>query len=238
MSCFSQSIGDLRDCELSARIADDPVTRRDAFSLRYRGYVSGGYIKASEAELFHDDYDDGHCSNTIVVYAGYDAIASARVSLMDVEDGVAAISPLPAYAVFPDKINALVQQVPQAGRPRRAAEVTRLVRHPGFAEHQGLVLLLLRLLGYVIVELEADILLACVRRNHVPFYRKLGLQKIAGPRLYPNLNFETYLLARPCRDLSDAHRVRPALHIDDATRSSYAGLFEGKAVSVSMEACA
>jgi hypothetical protein len=38
-------------------------------------------------------------------------------------------------------------------------------------------------------------LLACVRQNHVPFYRRLGYISITAPRPYPGLNCPMQLMS-------------------------------------------
>ena len=227
---------DIQKSKLHARLASDPVTRHDAYALRYTSYVAGGHISPSPTSLFSDPHDDDPNARTVVVYAGGEAIGSARVSLMDVVDGSNISKPVPAYNVFPDEISGIMRHVPDADRPKRAVEITRLVRHPSFDEDHGLILLLLRLVGYVITELDADAVLSCVRRNHVPFYRRLGLRLIAGPKPYPKLNFETYLLARSRADFGDMHRMAPVFELNAAARSSFAGLLDGRDVQVAAEA--
>jgi hypothetical protein len=229
---------DIQKSQLRARLASDATTRHDAYALRYKSYVTGGHINPSPTSLFSDNHDDDPNSRTVVVYAGYEAIGSARVSLMDVIDGSSISKPVPAHFVFPEEIDGIMRQVPEADRPKRAVEITRLVRHPNFIEDQGLILLLLRLVGYVITELDADVVLSCVRRNHVPFYKRLGLRRIAGPKLYPSLNFDTYLLARSRADFGDVRRVVPVFDMNAAAKSSYAGLLDGRDVRVSVDAAA
>ena len=230
--------GDIQKSQLRARLASDALTKQDVYALRYRSYVAGAYINPSPTSLFSDNHDDDPNSRTVVVYAGGDAIGSARVSTMDVVDGSSISSPVPAHLVFPDEISSVMRQVPEADRPKRAVEITRLVRHPNFVEDQGLILLLLRLVGYIITELDADVVLSCVRRNHIPFYGRLGLRRIAGPKLYPKLNFDTYLLARSRADFGDMRRVVPVFDISTAAKSSYAGLLDGRDVRVTVEAAA
>lgn len=168
-----------------------------------------------------------------MVYSGSEAIGSARASAMDIaDDGSFSTAPVPANAAFPDEIRGLVGRIDTAVRLRRAVEITRLVRHPSFAENQGLVFLLLRLVGHVITELDPDVVLSCVRRNHVPFYNRLCFTTVAGPRSYPGLNFTTYLLACSRRDYGVVRRVAPVLDVGASERALYGALLSGGEIAV------
>jgi hypothetical protein len=75
-------------------------------------------------------------------------------------------------------------------------------------------------------------MLSCVRRNHMPFYKRLEFQTVAGPRSYPELKFTTNLMACPSARypiILDKYAILDS----GATESGcYDGLFSGETVSV------
>ncbi len=225
----------LQKTQLHARLALDPNTRRDAFALRYKSYLADGYIDPNPTSLFSDNYDQDPSSRTIVVYSGNEAVGSARISIMDVLDGSCNASSIPGHLVFPDEITEIIERVPELGRAKRAVEITRLVRHPNLAGDYGLIFLLLRLIGHLVTELDADVVLSCIRRNHIPFYSRLRFKVIAGPRSYPNLKFVTYLMICSRSDYDDVRRIAPVLDVHVEMKSTYSGLLRGNSVPVSRD---
>ena len=225
---------DLYKTPLRARLALDREAQHDAFALRYKSYLADGYIDPNPTGLFSDAYDESPTSRTIVVYSGRDAIGSARISTLDVLSAPRAVSTLPASTVFAEEVSEIVRRLPEIGRPKRAVEVARLVRHPAYAKDQGLIFSLFRLVGYTITELDADIVLSCVRPNHVPFYRRMQFEVIAGPRRYYNVKFTAHLLACERSSYGEVRRHVPVLNVSPSLRAAYAGLLRGESVPVSV----
>jgi len=93
------------------------------------------------------------------------------------------------------EVTDLLSQQSTIGVGGRGIETTRLVRSPAAENNQGLVFLLYRLAGYLGMVAHIQILLACVRRNHVPFYRRLGYDPVTAPRPYPGLNCPMQLMS-------------------------------------------
>jgi hypothetical protein len=180
---------------LEARLALTPETLNEAFELRHAGYLSYGYIDAKEDGLFSDEYDGRDTCRTVVLYKDGVPAAAVRVCLFDPFGGTPGADSIPATAIFHDEITALLGRVGQQNRPPRAVEVTRLARHPDHAEDRSLVYALFRTVGYLILYYDADLVVTAVRAHHMPFYRRLGLQKMEEPRAYPNLKFDTGLMA-------------------------------------------
>lgn len=219
---------DLQKTHLRARLALDPKTQYDAFALRYKSFLADGYIEANPSGLFSDAYDAVPGSYIVVIYSGTEAVGSARACTMDVVDESSPARAVPANAVFAEEVGELVRRVPDAGRPKRVMEIGRLVTHPAFTANYGLVFLLFRLVGHLIRELDADVVLSCVRQNHVPFYNRLRFELIAGPRSYPGVKFDTYLMTSTRLICDDLRRIAPVLDVEPSLGPAYAGLLGGK----------
>lgn len=228
----------LHKTQLHTRLALDTGTQHDAFALRYKSYLADGYIDSNTASLFFDSYDKDQNSRTIVVYSGTEAVASARISVMETLNGSHHTSVVPGYLVFPDEIADIIERIPEVSRPKRAMEITRLVRHPDLAESYNLIFLMLRLIGQFVIELDVDVVLSCVRRNHVPFYSRFYFRTINGPKSYPNLKFPTYLLACSRLDYDNVRRIIPPLYERFLANSIYSELARGNDIPISMHAVA
>lgn len=214
--------------ELVARLATDRKTRHDAYALRHASYLADGLIDRRPDGLFQDDHDETPNCPTFVVYRGRRPAATVRVCMMDLEgEGT-----VPATKIFTDEIADLAKSAP-VGRPvSRIMEISRLARHPDFSDDPGLVFALFRLAGYMILRHDADLVLSCVRRNHVPFYTRLRFKEVAGPRMYPGVTFETFLLAcfRPSYD--SVRQLVPILNVHPSPDSPFEDLLRGQSVPV------
>lgn len=222
---------DLQRLQLHARLAYDQEAQRDVFALRYKSFLADGYIEANPSGLFSDPYDHVPGSHIVVLYSGTEAIGSTRACVMDI-DGTSSAKAIPANAVFAEEIDDLVRRAPDRGRPKRVMEVGRLVTHPAFATNYGLVFLLFRLVGHLIRELDADVVLSCVRQNHIPFYSRIYFEPIAGPRSYPGVKFDTYLMASTRSLCDDLRHLAPVLDVEPSLEPAYAGLLSGRDVPV------
>ncbi len=184
----------LRSSKYVARVALDPETRRDAFRLRYESYLYFGYISPNDDELFSDEYDSLPNSRTVVLYRFGVPIGSVRTCLLTAESGHGGASP--ASHAFPEE----VQRILAGDRPGghggfRAVETTRLVRSPSVLNNTGLIFMLYRMAGYIGITADAEILLACVREEHVSFYQRLGYSSKTELRPYPGLHCPMLLMA-------------------------------------------
>ncbi len=195
----------------TARLARDPATRRDAYSLRYLCYLDGGFIAANKDRLFCDKFDQLPNTETVVVYQDDEPVASVRVCFLSLFHP----TPAPVRDTFPDQLDALLSPLRRSAHGMEAVEITRLVRSPRFANDQGLVFVLYRLAGLLGIQRDVRIILSCVRHNHVPFYRRLQYRMVAGPRDYPGLTCPMHLLACSREDY-DAVRGRFPLMDPDA----------------------
>jgi hypothetical protein len=174
-----------------ARLALDRQTKEDAYRLRYDSYLASDFIEPNETRLFQDPYDDLANCQSIVLYDQAVPLASVRTCTLAFGSGQRS----PAMDLYPKEVNALLSQRSTIGAGGRGIEATRLVRSRIAENNQGLVFLLYRLAGYVGMMAHTQILLACVRQNHVPFYRRLGYNSLTAPGPYPGLNCPMQLMA-------------------------------------------
>lgn len=181
--------------DVATRLALSEELLRDAFHLRYISYRAKNYIDEHPAHIFSDEFDHRPGSKTILAYRDDRLAASARTCLYDPEEADTRNNRTPAFALFRDEIESLVNgsQVPEVSG--RAVEVTRLVRHPDFERDHHVIYALLMTIGYIILNQDAKIVYSAVRKNHIPFYRRFGFIQITDPKPYPGLHFDTALIA-------------------------------------------
>ncbi len=222
--------------DLTARLAIDPQTRQDAFAVRHDSYLSGGYIDRDAAGIFADRYDEMPNSQSMVIYKNSKPVASVRVCILDTDPALTGWREIPAANIFPDEVAALLRNVEAApgatGRPARAIEINRLVRHPDFATDYTLVFALFRLATFMVYHHQTDLMMSCVRRNHTGFYKRLHFHNVAGPRRYAGVKFETNLMACYRSGYDNVLRDVPIVDSGAMTSGCYDGLFRGEAVSV------
>lgn len=197
--------------QYTARLALNDATRRDVYSLRYLCYLDGGFIGPNKGKLFSDEFDLQPNTQTVVVYQDDEPVASVRVCFLSQSRA----TPAPVRDTFPAELDQLLSQCRRSAQGMEAVEITRLVRSPRFANDQGLVFVLYRLAGLLGIQRDVGMILSCVRKNHVAFYRRLRYCEVAGPRSYPGLICPMHLLACTREDY-DAVRGRFPLMDPDA----------------------
>ncbi len=112
------------------------------------------------------------------------------------------------------------------------AEITRLVRSPDAANNQGLVFLLYRLAGDLVIKNDIRVILSSVRRNHMPFYRRIGFVDVAGPRAYPGLNCPMHLLSCSRTEYDRVRMAFPLMNPAASPTGTFDGFENGRAVSM------
>ncbi len=187
------SIPSLSDTE--AQLALTPKIEHEAFSIRYRGYLSYGYITARDSGIFSDKYDGRLNSKTIVIYRGGLPAATIRICLYDAAGRWPHADRVPAMEIFDDEIRELQAQLAREGGSSRVIEITRFARDPAFANDRSLIIAAFRIVAYLRLYFDAGIMLNAVRPHHMPMYRRLGFQQIEEPRQYPNLTYRAGLMA-------------------------------------------
>jgi len=219
----------LRQTQYSARLALDPRIKRDAYRLRYDSYLTSGYIEPNQDRLFQDQYDDLPNCQTIVIYDEDLPVASVRTCTLSLASG----QRTPASDAFPEEVNELLLKQSRNG-PGRGIETTRLVRSPAAENDQGLVFLLYRMAGYLGMMAHSEILLACVRRNHSPFYRRLGYHPATESRSYPGLNCPMQLMSCTRERYDEIRSAFPVIDPYARATGSLDGFLEGEAVSLAL----
>ena len=209
-----------------ARMALDSRTRADAFRLRHLCYASKGYIDIRDNGLFSDEYDAEPDNTTMVVYDRDQPIGSVRVCTMTTPARPGRVRALPVAHVFPTDVAALLTPGTQA------VEINRLVTHPDHAQSLGLVFVLMRLSGYVIGKYNPNFVTSCVRANHVPFYKRLQFDQVAGPQLYTGLKFMTNFMVARQERYDIVRRTVPVLNLSAEVVSEYDRLWAGDSVAV------
>ena len=224
------SIRPERNPRYTARLALDDRSAAEVYRLRYDSYLQSGHIDPDPRRMFRDRYDDLPNCRSIVIYSGERAVASVRTCSL--VHGSALSSP--AMDAFPDETRRLIAADADAGHGGRGLEITRLVRSPEAANNQGLVFLLYRLAGYVAIAEQADVFLSCVRRNHVPFYKRLGGVEVSEPRPYPGLKCLMQLMACSRADHEAVRATAPVLDPFSGRNSKLDGFLDGGAVSLTL----
>lgn len=161
------------------RLATSTADRERIFRLRYRAYLREGAIAESGDERFTDPVDDHPNCLIFGVYADGDLAGAIRLSIT-----VPGLPDIPTAHVFPGEI------LPLIGAGHVLIDPTRFVADPHWSrELPELAYLTLRLPWLAMEHFGADIMLAAVRPEHYPFYRRLWGNTIAAPAtLYPGLS--------------------------------------------------
>jgi hypothetical protein len=214
----------------SARLALDPQTREDAYRLRYASYLASGHIEPNETRLFLDPYDDLPNCQTMVIYEQGAAVASVRICTL-----FGSGQRSPAMDAYPAEVTELLSRQSTIGVGVRGMETTRLVRSPAAENNQGLVFLLYRLAGYLGMMAYTQTLLACVRQNHVPFYRRLGYNPVTEPRPYPGLKCLMQLMSCTRQRYDEIRAAFPLIDPYAGWTETLDGFLAGDTVPLSLK---
>lgn len=153
--------------------------REAVYKLRYNAYLREGAISEGSERKFYDIDDES--SNVIVVgiYINGDLAGSVRLHHTCLDDKY-----LPTTAVFPEFLE------PEISAGRKIVDPTRFVADFEMSrKHPELPYITLRAPWMSMEYFNADLMLAAVRAEHYPFYRRLwGNELICAPRPYPKLN--------------------------------------------------
>ena len=221
-----EAVRDGSDGGYEAKIASDDAAKADAYALRYRSYLAGGHIAPNASQSFSDRFDELPNATTIVVYRLGQAVGSVRVCLVRRGPG----TPSPGREAYPEEVEALLQGCGPAGPGFDGIEVNRLVCAPEAANDQSLVFVLYRLAGRLTLAAGPRVGYACVRRNHLPFYRRIHFREIAGPRPYPGLSCPMQLLSSTRSAWDDVRATFKLIDPDAEPDDALAGLEHGRMV--------
>jgi hypothetical protein len=220
----------LAETRYTARVALDPQTRRDAYKLRYDSYLAAGYIEPNESGIFQDAYDALPNCQTLVIYD--DGLPAASVRTCTLAPGSGQRSP--AADTFPREVGALLSQQSAIGIGSRGIETTRLVRSPAAENNQALVFLLYRMAGYIGMTAHTQVLLACVRTNHAPFYKRLGYEPVTEARAYPGLKCPMLLMSCTRRRYDEIRRAFPVIDPYAGDPDALDGFLSGESVPLAL----
>ena len=183
------------DEDTTALIATTPELQIQAYRIRHEGYLFYNYITPRDGGLFMDAYDRAENERTVIIYRGTKAAATIRVCLRDRYGTWPDADKVPAMEIFQDEILELEEKAIRIGRPGRVIEITRFACDPAFSNDRSLIICAFRIVAYLRLYFDADIMLNAVRPHHMPMYRRLGFRKIEEPRQYPNLTYKAGLMA-------------------------------------------
>jgi hypothetical protein len=160
------------------RSADTAEERTAIYQLRYRAYLHEGAIAPNLSEQFSDPVDERDNVWLFGVYVDGELASSIRVSV-----AMPGATYIPALDVFSDVLLADIA----AGR--RVVDPTRFVTDREFSrQYPELPHVTIRLPWVAAEYFAARSIIATVRAEHQPFYRRLlGYRPVCPPRPYPNL---------------------------------------------------
>ena len=165
--------------------------RREAFGLRYQGYVKAGLIERSPFEIFTDAYDDLNTTLVAALHRRGKCIATLRISVyMPGSEGPA----LPCEKVYPE-VDAL-----KAGATGPVVELSRLSIDPEITNTRyraRLYAAAIRAGIMACIALDARHLLAATQTKWQGFYEHvLNFKALGPPQFYPPGDVPVVLLAR------------------------------------------
>lgn len=160
------------------RMAVSPQDRESVFRLRYHAYLREGAIAPNDEQLFTDPVDEQRNCLVFGVHVDGELAGAIRLNI-----AIPGLPQIPTAGVFPDTV------LPQIEAGRVLVDPTRFVADAQWSrELPELAYLTLRLPWLAMEHFNADIMLAAVRPEHYPFYRRLwGNTVVSPPRLYPGL---------------------------------------------------
>lgn len=196
---------------LTARLALTPSTMHEAWHLRHESYLAHGLIDPKPGSLFADAYDRPETARTVVLYENGIPVGSVRACLHDPEAANDGSPTMPGYEIFPDVIPELLKGFGSPARPPRVTEVSRLVCLPSRASDSKIAWALMRMGKCMTELLNTELTLISARTRHVPMYRRIGFHKVADPRQYAGVRFETALLLGVKSDYDVVQQRFPAM---------------------------
>jgi hypothetical protein len=180
--------------QIDFRIVRSKEDRAAVGRLRYEAYLREGAINPSPLQCFTDPYDEDSNAWVFGLYIGAELASSIRLHVVtkNAPDS-------PSLAVFSDLL------VPELEAGKTIIDPNRFVSDQRLARlYPALPYVTLRLCWLAAEYFDADHLLAAVRIEHQPFYRRLfGHRPICGPRSYPPLSKPLTLMTVDHRQAAD-----------------------------------
>jgi hypothetical protein len=174
---FSQRVADFLTA-VDYRRARTDEDLAEIQRLRYDANLREGAIAANRDQLLQDRYDELENCVNVGVWIDNRLVSALRLHLLARESADSAL--LEAY---PDLVR------PRVARGLRIIDITRLAADFTAArQHRYLAYATVRISMMASEHYEADLILAAVRTEHLPFYRREFLaETLSEPRPYPSL---------------------------------------------------
>jgi hypothetical protein len=179
---------------LTAKLALDEGTRREAYRIRYRSYEPHGYVPQAPDGVFMDPFDDANHSRTLVIYRDECPVATLRLSCSLAGTPASLLGSLPCADLFETELRAVQARLEAQGRRPVIAEVNRLAKMPEIQSDHLITVGLFKMLKYLAVASPAESFVVAVRLPHVKFYRRLGFETLAPVRRLERYNVSLALM--------------------------------------------
>ena len=163
---------------IDCRRADTSEQREAIFRLRYRAYMREGAISQNSFGTFSDPYDEKGNGFLFGLYIDGGLASSIRVHVASKE-----YPDFTSLEVFSDYLQ------PEIDAGKVIVDTTRFVTDENFSRHyRALPYATMRVAGMACEYFGADQLLAAVRTEHQPFYRRVFHHRVVcEARPYPGL---------------------------------------------------
>jgi len=218
---------------VTLQIANTPELMEIVYRLRHDSYVSQGFLEPKVSRLFADEWDRMPHFFSFLAFVDDKPAASGRISICTPAAPFRERTETTAMEIFPTEIVELAEAFRIDRKPTVIVEVSRLTQHPDFSKSNSDPLFaIFRATFYSLLLADADILISAVRRHHIPFYKRIGFQKITEPRPYQKLKFETALMAGFKQSFPLFSQVIPIFQCIRKTDSIYERLFAGERVRI------
>ena len=195
--------------------AEDEADRLAIFRLRYKAYLKEGAIEPNADGLFHDAHDDDLNAFLFGIRLDGRLAGSIRVHVCTPQVPVA-----PGLEVFADILEPYLEAGESFSDPTRFVVDPDIRGETALMPHFGL-----RLGSMACDHFGLDQILATVRQEHAPFYKRLfGLDLLTSPRDYPNLKKPICLMAGYMEDIREkSYRRIPVFPSTPSERASLYG---------------
>jgi hypothetical protein len=218
---------------VTVQIANTPELMDIVYRLRHDSYVAQGFLEPKVSGLFADDWDQQPHFFSVLCFIDGRPAASVRISYARPAAPFRQRTETTAMEIFKTEIETVSQQFQTETKSAVVMELSRLTRHPDFSESNSDPLFaVFRVCFYSLIKYEADMLISAVRGHHMPFYRRMGFQKITEPRPYPKLKFDTALMVCFGQSFGAVQKSLPIFQGIDPNDSVYARLFAGERVRI------
>lgn len=227
---IAQRTGQASGQGLTARLALTEDDIRETWRLRHDSYVAHGFIEPRPDGYFSDKYDRFETARSAIIYRDGQPIASVRICLFDPAATASGIPTMPAFEIFPDLIPPALEKAGPDGSQGVAAEASRMVCLPQYANDTKVIWALLRVGKYITEYFGATVSVIAARSRHVPMYKRIGFHQVGPARPYVGVTFSTALLMAFKPEYENVQKRFPALGTVQRDDFYYDALMSGQSV--------